>query len=154
MLSSKAFILLAVKLSFCFTYFFEDVPLCPGIFCALFYLYHKLERDFNFVNFLYPKATACEAKWFVICKLCPLDRCCKVSFSSAVLERHRFMKRAQALAPWLSPNMFYGAGDRNSKLSSYQLNPLLQQGETMAIISEGNRDEKQVASSGSSALRL
>lgn len=64
------------------------------------------------------------------------------------------MKRAQALAPWLSPNMFYGAGDRNSKLSSYQLNPLLQQGETMGISSEGNQDEKQVTSLGSSALRL
>ncbi|GAB0177666.1 immunoglobulin-like domain-containing receptor 1 [Grus japonensis] len=37
------------------------------------------------------------------------------------------MKRAQALAPWMSPNMFYGGGDRNSQLSSYQLNPLLQQ---------------------------
>ncbi|KAF4801762.1 immunoglobulin like domain containing receptor 1 [Turdus rufiventris] len=44
-----------------------------------------------------------------------------------LLERHQFMKRAQALAPWLSPSVFYGAGDRNSKLSSYQLNPLLQQ---------------------------
>ncbi|NXT77698.1 ILDR1 protein, partial [Zapornia atra] len=44
-----------------------------------------------------------------------------------VLERHRFMKRAQALAPWMSPNVFYGGGDRNSQLSSYQLNPLLQQ---------------------------
>lgn len=64
------------------------------------------------------------------------------------------MKRAQALAPWLSPNVFYGAGDRNSKFSSYQLNPLLQQGETMGVISEGNQDEKQVTSLGSSALRL
>ncbi|NXX56285.1 ILDR1 protein, partial [Scopus umbretta] len=44
-----------------------------------------------------------------------------------VLERHRFMKQAQALAPWMSPNMFYRGGDRNSQLSSYQLNPLLQQ---------------------------
>lgn len=71
-----------------------------------------------------------------------------------VLERHRFMKQAQALAPWMSPNMFYGGGDRNSQLSSYQLNPLLQQGKTMGIISEGNQDEKQVTSQGGSAVRL
>uniref|UniRef100_A0A8C5TAH6 Immunoglobulin like domain containing receptor 1 n=1 Tax=Malurus cyaneus samueli TaxID=2593467 RepID=A0A8C5TAH6_9PASS len=57
------------------------------------------------------------------CGCCP-NRCC---CNQEVLERHRFMKRAQALAPWISPNVFYGAGDRNSKLSSYQLNPLLQQ---------------------------
>ncbi|XP_037992914.1 immunoglobulin-like domain-containing receptor 1 [Motacilla alba alba] len=57
------------------------------------------------------------------CGCCPTRCCC----NQKVLERQRFMKRAQALAPWLSPNMIYGAGDRNSKLSSYQLNPLLQQ---------------------------
>uniref|UniRef100_A0A8C9FHZ1 Ig-like domain-containing protein n=1 Tax=Pavo cristatus TaxID=9049 RepID=A0A8C9FHZ1_PAVCR len=52
--------------------------------------------------------------------------CSKLS-SFTVLERHRFMKRAQAFAPWMLPNMFYGGADRNSQLSSYQLNPLLQQ---------------------------
>ncbi|XP_039415801.1 immunoglobulin-like domain-containing receptor 1 [Corvus cornix cornix] len=56
------------------------------------------------------------------CGCCPTRCCC----NQKVLERHRFMKQAQALAPWLSPNMFYGGADRNSKLSSYQLNPLLQ----------------------------
>ncbi|XP_049680811.1 immunoglobulin-like domain-containing receptor 1 [Accipiter gentilis] len=59
----------------------------------------------------------------VPCVCCPTRCCC----NEEVLERHRFMKQAQALAPWMSPNMFYGGGDRNSQLSSYQLNPLLQQ---------------------------
>ncbi|KFQ98416.1 Immunoglobulin-like domain-containing receptor 1, partial [Nipponia nippon] len=57
------------------------------------------------------------------CVCCPTRCCC----NEEVLERHRFMKQAQALAPWMSPNMFYRGGDRNSQLSSYQLNPLLQQ---------------------------
>lgn len=64
------------------------------------------------------------------------------------------MKQAQALAPWMLPNMFYGGADRNSQLSSYQLNPLLQQGETAVIISEGNRKEKQVTSQGASAVNF
>ncbi|NWS51269.1 ILDR1 protein, partial [Chunga burmeisteri] len=59
----------------------------------------------------------------VPCVCCPTRCCC----NEEVLERHRFMKQAQALAPWMSHNMFYGGGDRNSQLSSYQLNPLLQQ---------------------------
>ncbi|XP_026702833.1 immunoglobulin-like domain-containing receptor 1, partial [Athene cunicularia] len=57
------------------------------------------------------------------CVCCPTRCCC----NEEVLERHRFMKQAQAFAPWMAPNMFYGGGDRNSQLSSYQLNPLLQQ---------------------------
>ncbi|XP_009872121.1 PREDICTED: immunoglobulin-like domain-containing receptor 1, partial [Apaloderma vittatum] len=57
------------------------------------------------------------------CVCCPTRCCC----NEEALERHRFMKQAQALAPWMSPNMFYRGGDRNSQLSSYQLNPLLQQ---------------------------
>ncbi|XP_075292809.1 immunoglobulin-like domain-containing receptor 1 isoform X1 [Opisthocomus hoazin] len=56
------------------------------------------------------------------CVCCPTRCCC----NEEALERHRFMKQAQALAPWMSPHMFYGGGDRNSQLSSYQLNPLLQ----------------------------
>ncbi|NWS76283.1 ILDR1 protein, partial [Crotophaga sulcirostris] len=59
---------------------------------------------------------------YIPCACCPTRCCC----NEEVLERHRFMKQAQALAPWMSPNMFYGGGDRNSQLSSYQLNPLLQ----------------------------
>ncbi|KFZ50908.1 Immunoglobulin-like domain-containing receptor 1, partial [Antrostomus carolinensis] len=59
----------------------------------------------------------------VPCVCCPTRCCC----NEEVLERHRFMKQAQALAPWMTRNMFYGGGDRNSQLSSYQLNPLLQQ---------------------------
>uniref|UniRef100_A0A8C8ADQ2 Immunoglobulin like domain containing receptor 1 n=1 Tax=Otus sunia TaxID=257818 RepID=A0A8C8ADQ2_9STRI len=59
----------------------------------------------------------------VPCVCCPTRCCC----NEEVLERHRFMKQAQAFAPWMAPNMFYGGGDRNSQLSSYQLNPLLQQ---------------------------
>ncbi|KAM9390305.1 immunoglobulin-like domain-containing receptor 1 [Phaethornis superciliosus] len=57
------------------------------------------------------------------CVCCP-DRCC---CNEEVLRRHQFMKQAQALAPWMSHNMFYGGGERNSQPSSYQLNPLLQQ---------------------------
>lgn len=64
------------------------------------------------------------------------------------------MKRAQAFAPWMLPNMFYGGADRNSQLSSYQLNPLLQQGETVVSISEGSRKEKQVTSQRASAVSL
>lgn len=60
------------------------------------------------------------------------------------------MKQAQALAPWLAPNMLYRGSDRNSQLSSYQLNPLLQQGETTGE----NQDEKQVTSQGGSIVRL
>ncbi|KFV81475.1 Immunoglobulin-like domain-containing receptor 1, partial [Struthio camelus australis] len=56
------------------------------------------------------------------CVCCPTRCCC----NEKALERHRFMKQAQALAPWMSPNMFYRGGDGNSQLSSYQLNPLLQ----------------------------
>ncbi|NXC16362.1 ILDR1 protein, partial [Corythaeola cristata] len=57
------------------------------------------------------------------CVCCPTRCCC----NEKVLEQHRLMKQAQALAPWISPNMLYASGDRNSQLSSYQLNPLLQQ---------------------------
>ncbi|NXU75419.1 ILDR1 protein, partial [Oreotrochilus melanogaster] len=57
------------------------------------------------------------------CVCCP-ERCC---CNEEVLRRHQFMKQAQALAPWMSHNMFYGGGERNSQPSSYQLNPLLQQ---------------------------
>uniref|UniRef100_A0A8B9F0A8 Immunoglobulin like domain containing receptor 1 n=1 Tax=Amazona collaria TaxID=241587 RepID=A0A8B9F0A8_9PSIT len=56
------------------------------------------------------------------CVCCPTRCCC----NEEALERYRIMKQAQALAPWISPNMFYRGGDRNSQLSSYQLNPLLQ----------------------------
>ncbi|NXE45756.1 ILDR1 protein, partial [Casuarius casuarius] len=56
------------------------------------------------------------------CVCCPKRCCC----NEEALEQHRFMKQARALAPWMSPNMFYRGGDRNSQLSSYQLNPLLQ----------------------------
>uniref|UniRef100_A0A8V5G7J8 Uncharacterized protein n=1 Tax=Melopsittacus undulatus TaxID=13146 RepID=A0A8V5G7J8_MELUD len=57
------------------------------------------------------------------CVCCPTRCCC----NEEALERYRIMKQAQALAPWISPNMFFRGGDRNSQLSSYQLNPLLQQ---------------------------
>ncbi|NWU98534.1 ILDR1 protein, partial [Upupa epops] len=60
---------------------------------------------------------------YLPCVCCPTRCCC----NEEVLQRHRFLKQAQALAPWMSPNMFYRGGDRNSQLSSYQLNPLLQQ---------------------------
>ncbi|KFP29754.1 Immunoglobulin-like domain-containing receptor 1, partial [Colius striatus] len=57
------------------------------------------------------------------CVCCPTRCCC----NEKVLEQHRFLKQAQALAPWMAPNVLYGSGDRKSHLSSYQLNPLLQQ---------------------------
>ncbi|NXA40713.1 ILDR1 protein, partial [Eudromia elegans] len=56
------------------------------------------------------------------CACCPRRCCC----NEEALERHQFMKQARALAPWMSPNVFYRGGDGNSQLSSYQLNPLLQ----------------------------
>ncbi|KAM9019975.1 immunoglobulin-like domain-containing receptor 1 [Ara ararauna] len=56
------------------------------------------------------------------CVCCPTRCCC----NEEALERYRIMKQAQALAPWISSNMVYRGGDRNSQLSSYQLNPLLQ----------------------------
>ncbi|NXU55636.1 ILDR1 protein, partial [Turnix velox] len=59
---------------------------------------------------------------YIPCVCCPTRCCC----NEEVLKRHQFMKQAQALVPWMSHNMFYGGGDRNSQLSSYQLNPLLQ----------------------------
>lgn len=80
--------------------------------------------------------------------------CPKLSSSFTALERHRFVKQAQALAPWMPPNVFYRGGDRNSQLSSYQLNPLLQRGEVTGIVSEGNQDEKQDTSQAGSAVRL
>lgn len=80
--------------------------------------------------------------------------CPKLSSSFTALERHRFVKQAQALAPWMSPNVFYRGGDRNSQLSSYPLNPLLQRGEVTGIVSEGNQDEKQDTSQAGSAVRL
>nr|XP_056714597.1 immunoglobulin-like domain-containing receptor 1 [Euleptes europaea] len=49
----------------------------------------------------------------VRCPCCP-DRCC---CNEEVLERHRFMKQARHLLPWMK---------HHSQSSSYQLNPLLQ----------------------------
>jgi len=144
-------------LFFCFRYLSEIVQLPIGISCALFCLCHRVERAFHSVNFLClitPKGYNLSSK--IVCGLQAgsLDSFCKLSSSFTALERHRFMKQAQALAPWMSPHMFYGGGDRNSQLSSYQLNPLLQRGETMGIISGKNQDEKQVTSQGGSAVRL
>uniref|UniRef100_A0A8C3SPZ7 Immunoglobulin like domain containing receptor 1 n=1 Tax=Chelydra serpentina TaxID=8475 RepID=A0A8C3SPZ7_CHESE len=58
----------------------------------------------------------------VRCACCPTRCCC----NEEALERHRFMKQARTLMPWMTHHPFYVGGDRNSQLSSYQLNPLLQ----------------------------
>lgn len=148
---------LAVTLSFSFRYLFEAIQLCVEISYSLFLTFVTgWQRAFHSVNFTY----------LITCKGCSLVKqngmctascargsCPKLSSSFTALERHRFVKRAQALAPWMSPNVFYGGGDRNSQLSTYQLNPLLQRGEVMGIISEGNRDEKQDTSQAGSAVR-
>ncbi|XP_054830752.1 immunoglobulin-like domain-containing receptor 1 [Eublepharis macularius] len=49
----------------------------------------------------------------VRCPCCPTRCCC----DEEVLERHRFMKQARQLLPWMK---------QHSQSSSYQLNPLLQ----------------------------
>ncbi|XP_019404348.1 PREDICTED: immunoglobulin-like domain-containing receptor 1 [Crocodylus porosus] len=56
------------------------------------------------------------------CPCCPARCCC----NEEVLARHRFLKQAQSLVPWMSQSPFYMGGDKNSQLSTYQLNPLLQ----------------------------
>ncbi|XP_074839654.1 immunoglobulin-like domain-containing receptor 1 [Carettochelys insculpta] len=58
----------------------------------------------------------------VRCACCPARCCC----NEEVLERHRLMKQARTLMPWMTHHPFYMGGDRNSQHSSYQLNPLLQ----------------------------
>ncbi|CAM4462570.1 immunoglobulin-like domain-containing receptor 1 [Lepidochelys kempii] len=58
----------------------------------------------------------------VRCVCCPTRCCC----NEEALERHRFVKQARTLMPWMTHYPFYVGGDRNSQLSSYQLNPLLQ----------------------------
>ncbi|XP_053561844.1 immunoglobulin-like domain-containing receptor 1 [Bombina bombina] len=59
---------------------------------------------------------------YVRCPCCPTKCCCP----EEALARHRYMKQAESLLPWMvDKNMFAGA-DRNSQNSSYQLNPLLQ----------------------------
>ncbi|XP_050814851.1 immunoglobulin-like domain-containing receptor 1 [Gopherus flavomarginatus] len=58
----------------------------------------------------------------VRCACCPTRCCC----NEEALERHRFMKQTRTLMPWMTHHPFYVGADRNSQLSSYQLNPLLQ----------------------------
>nr|XP_014433167.2 immunoglobulin-like domain-containing receptor 1 [Pelodiscus sinensis] len=58
----------------------------------------------------------------VRCACCPTRCCC----NEEALERHRFMKQARNLMPWMTHHPFYMGGDRNSQHSSYHLNPLLQ----------------------------
>ncbi|XP_067402186.1 immunoglobulin-like domain-containing receptor 1 [Emydura macquarii macquarii] len=58
----------------------------------------------------------------VRCACCPTRCCC----NEEALERHRFVKQARRLMPWMTHHPSYIGGDRNSQHSSYQLNPLLQ----------------------------
>ncbi|XP_053311486.1 immunoglobulin-like domain-containing receptor 1 [Spea bombifrons] len=59
---------------------------------------------------------------YVQCPCCPTRCCCP----EKAIARHRYMKQAEALFPWVVDQPMY-AGAANSKSSSYQLNPLLQQ---------------------------
>ncbi|XP_071994981.1 immunoglobulin-like domain-containing receptor 1 isoform X2 [Engystomops pustulosus] len=59
---------------------------------------------------------------YVRCPCCPTTCCCP----EEAIARHRYMKQAQALVPWMMEKPFYAGADRNSQHSSYQLNPLLQ----------------------------
>ncbi|KAG9471668.1 immunoglobulin-like domain-containing receptor 1 [Eleutherodactylus coqui] len=59
---------------------------------------------------------------YVRCPCCPTKCCCP----EEAIARHRYMKQAQALVPWMMEKPFYAGADRNSQHSSYQLNPLLQ----------------------------
>lgn len=59
---------------------------------------------------------------YVRCPCCPTKCCCP----EEALARHRYMKQAQGLMPWLMEKPAYFGGERNSHHSSYQLNPLLQ----------------------------
>ncbi|XP_063302703.1 immunoglobulin-like domain-containing receptor 1 [Pelobates fuscus] len=59
---------------------------------------------------------------YVRCPCCPTKCCCP----EKAIERHRYMKQAESLLPWIMDKPMY-AGAANSKTSSYQLNPLLQQ---------------------------
>uniref|UniRef100_A0A8C5LM01 Immunoglobulin like domain containing receptor 1 n=1 Tax=Leptobrachium leishanense TaxID=445787 RepID=A0A8C5LM01_9ANUR len=59
---------------------------------------------------------------YVRCPCCPTKCCCP----EKAIARHRYMKQAETLLPWIMDKPMY-AGAANSKSSSYQLNPLLQQ---------------------------
>ncbi|XP_075710773.1 immunoglobulin-like domain-containing receptor 1 [Rhinoderma darwinii] len=59
---------------------------------------------------------------YVRCPCCPTTCCCP----EEAIARHRYMKQAQALVPWMMEKPMYAGADRNSAHSSYQLNPLLQ----------------------------
>lgn len=59
---------------------------------------------------------------YVRCPCCPTTCCCP----EEAIARHRYMKQAQALVPWMMEKPFYAGAHPNSQHSSYQLNPLLQ----------------------------
>ncbi|XP_069492074.1 immunoglobulin-like domain-containing receptor 1 [Ambystoma mexicanum] len=59
---------------------------------------------------------------YVRCPCCPTKCCCP----EEALARHRYMKEAASVRPWMMDKPIYIGGDRNSQHSSYQLNPLLQ----------------------------
>ncbi|KAJ1112565.1 hypothetical protein NDU88_000827 [Pleurodeles waltl] len=59
---------------------------------------------------------------YVRCPCCPTKCCCP----EEALARHRYMKEAANMRPWMMEKPIYLGGDRNSQHSSYQLNPLLQ----------------------------
>ncbi|XP_075053443.1 immunoglobulin-like domain-containing receptor 1 [Mixophyes fleayi] len=65
-----------------------------------------------------PQCCCCYAR----CPCCPTKCCCP----EEAIARHRYMKQAQGLVPWMMEKPFYAGADRNSQHSSYQLNPLLQ----------------------------
>ncbi|XP_069886199.1 immunoglobulin-like domain-containing receptor 1 isoform X1 [Dipodomys merriami] len=60
---------------------------------------------------------------YIRCPCCPTRCCCP----EEALARHRYMKQAKALGPQMMEKPLYWGADRSSQISSYAMNPLLQQ---------------------------
>ncbi|XP_048202706.1 immunoglobulin-like domain-containing receptor 1 isoform X2 [Perognathus longimembris pacificus] len=60
---------------------------------------------------------------YVRCPCCPTRCCCP----EEALARHRYLKQAKALGPQMMEKPLYWGADRSSQISSYAMNPLLQQ---------------------------
>ncbi|KAM4889217.1 immunoglobulin-like domain-containing receptor 1 isoform 2-T2 [Thomomys bottae] len=60
---------------------------------------------------------------YIRCPCCPTRCCCP----EAALARHRYMKQAKAIGPQMMEKPLYWGADRSSQISSYAMNPLLQQ---------------------------
>nr|XP_045003713.1 immunoglobulin-like domain-containing receptor 1 isoform X2 [Jaculus jaculus] len=61
---------------------------------------------------------------YIRCPCCPTHCCCP----EQALARHRYLKEAQALGPQMVDKPLFWGADRSSQVSSFAMNPLLQQG--------------------------